>query len=73
MTRNIGLTDRGIRIVVGIAILFIGLFLESWWGLIGLIPLATAFVRWCPLYAPFNISTIKRGGTVRGGSFSART
>ncbi|MEX0601305.1 MAG: DUF2892 domain-containing protein [Rhodothermales bacterium] len=60
MIRNVGLADRRIRIVLGVIILALGVFMESWWGLIGLIPLATGFVRWCPLYAPFKFSTTKR-------------
>lgn len=60
MTKNVGLGDRRIRIVLGLIILVLGVLLQSWWGLIGLIPLATGFVRWCPLYAPFKISTMKR-------------
>jgi len=57
MTRNIGSTDRIIRIVAGLAIIAAGVYFGSWWGAIGLIPLATAAVGWCPAYAPFGIST----------------
>ncbi len=57
---NIGNADRIIRIIIGLAILAIGLILQSWWGLIGLIPLGTALVRWCPLYVPFRISTDRK-------------
>lgn len=60
MTQNIGLVDRRIRIVLGFAILLIGLFVGSWWGLVGVILLATGLIRWCPLYAPFKISTLRR-------------
>lgn len=62
MEKNIGKTDRIIRIVAGIAILLIGIIYKSWWGLIGIVPLATAFMSWCPLYAPCNITT-RRGKT----------
>jgi hypothetical protein len=54
---NVGRKDRLIRIVAGVAILALGLFFKSWWGLIGLLPIATAVLRWCPAYAPLNIST----------------
>jgi type IV secretory pathway TrbD component len=63
MKCNIGTVDRTIRIFLGLAILAIGLILHSWWGLIGLIPLGTALVRWCPLYVPFKISTDRKKKT----------
>lgn len=57
MKKNIGITDKWIRVVIGIVIGVAGIYFKSWWGLIGLIPLATAFINWCPLYLPFGIST----------------
>ncbi len=57
MTRNVGSTDRIIRIVAGLVIIGAGVYFGSWWGAIGLIPLATAAIGWCPAYAPFGIST----------------
>ena len=41
-------------------ILGAGLYFQSWWGLIGLIPLFTSIVGWCPAYIPFGIDTGKR-------------
>ena len=52
-----GITDKWIRIVVGLAIGAAGIYFKSWWGLLGLIFLVTAFINWCPLYLPFGIST----------------
>ncbi|HVU24929.1 MAG TPA: DUF2892 domain-containing protein [Opitutus sp.] len=57
MTANIGTADRVIRVLVGLAILALGLFCKSWWGLVGLLPLTTAVVRFCPAYVPFGLST----------------
>jgi hypothetical protein len=59
MKKNIGQVDRIVRIVLGLAILVVGLILQSWWGLVGLVPLITAFIGWCPAYLPFGISTCK--------------
>jgi len=61
LTPNIGNTDRIIRIVLGLALIVAGLATGSWWGLIGVVPLGTAFVRWCPAYLPFGISTCRAG------------
>jgi hypothetical protein len=57
MTRNMGSLDRTVRTVVGVAILAVGIYFRSWWGAIGLIPLFTAAVGWCPAYLPFGLST----------------
>ena len=58
MTRNVGTLDRAARIVLGLGLLslvFIGP--QTYWGLLGLVPLATAVVGWCPPYALLGIST----------------
>lgn len=57
MKKNIGLTDRRIRVVAGLVIGALGIYFNSWWGLLGLVPLATALIKTCPLYLPFGIST----------------
>lgn len=57
MKQNMGSTDRIIRAIVGVAILAAGFHFKSWWGLVGLIPLGTAFVSVCPAYLPFGLST----------------
>ena len=59
MQKNVGQTDRIIRIVVGVVILLLGVVFKNWWGIIGVIPLATGILRWCPAYLPFGISTCK--------------
>jgi hypothetical protein len=54
---NMGKTDRILRGVAGMAILGAGLYFQSWWGLVGLVPLGTAFIAWCPVYVPFKLDT----------------
>lgn len=60
MKLNIGKPDRIMRLVVGIVILVLGYYYQSWWGLVGLIPLGTAAIGWCPAYLPFGISTCRK-------------
>jgi len=60
MKCNIGPVDRLIRIIIGLVIAVLGVVFDSYWGLIGLIPLATGLFKWCPLYVPFKISTAKK-------------
>ena len=56
--QNMGSLDRSIRIVVGVvllALVFTGP--HTLWGLLGLVPLVTAFVGFCPLYRVLGIRT----------------
>ena len=57
MKKNIGCIDGIVRVIVGLAILGVGYYFKSWWGLVGLLPILTATVRICPAYLPFGIST----------------
>jgi hypothetical protein len=66
MTRNVGRIDRVVRIVLGLAILGLGVAFRSWWGLVGLVPLATAAIGWCPAYVPFGISSCSVKARPRG-------
>ena len=59
MKKNVGSVDRTLRIILGLVVLAIGFYFQSWWGLIGLVPLTTAFMNWCPAYVPFGLSTCK--------------
>lgn len=59
MKKNVSQTDRYVRMAVGAAILLLGLLLGSWWGLIGLVPLATGALSYCPLYQLLGFSTVK--------------
>jgi hypothetical protein len=60
MNLNVGSADRVIRIVVGVAICAAGWYYHSWWGLIGLVPIVTAAIGWCPAYLPLGLSTKKQ-------------
>jgi hypothetical protein len=59
MKQNVGNADRIIRIVLGLCIIAWGVIAQNWLGAIGLVPLATAFMRWCPAYLPFGITTCR--------------
>ena len=60
MKKNIGSLDRLIRLILGLVAIAWGVYAENWLGLLGIIPIATALLNWCPLYLPFRISTINR-------------
>lgn len=60
MTRNIGGADRILRIVVGLGLLSLVVFLHTgarWFGLIGIVPLLTALTGNCPVYSLLGLST----------------
>jgi hypothetical protein len=56
---NLGRTDRIIRLILGTVIIGLGMFLQSPIGVIGVIPVFTALIGWCPSYVPFGISTCR--------------
>ena len=58
MTRNEGTLDRAARIIVGLILLslvFVGP--QTAWGWVGLVPLVTGLVGFCPVYRIFGIRT----------------
>ena len=61
MKKNVGNVERVIRIIVGLAVLslvFVGP--QSPWGWLGLVPLATGLIGWCPPYSLLGINTCKK-------------
>lgn len=62
MIKNIHPIERIVRGLIGVgllALVFVGP--KTLWGLLGLIPLLTALIGWCPPYQLLGISTAKRG------------
>lgn len=60
MTKNVGGIDRILRIVVGLALIALALLdIIGVWGWIGIVPLATGAIGWCPAYLPLGIKTCK--------------
>ncbi|UTV80061.1 DUF2892 domain-containing protein [Acidithiobacillus sp. YTS05] len=55
---NEGMVDRGIRVLVGVVLLilvFVGP--QTPWGWVGVVPLLTGLVGWCPLYSLLGLRT----------------
>jgi hypothetical protein len=60
MKANVGGVDKILRIVAGLGLLSLILILEGnarWWGLVGVIPLATGLFNFCPIYILVGINT----------------
>lgn len=71
MKSNVGTVDRAIRIVLGLILLSLIFVLEGnarWWGLVGLLPMATGLIGWCALYVPFAIDTRHTGPSTPGAA-----
>ncbi|MGM0517558.1 MAG: YgaP family membrane protein [Pseudomonadota bacterium] len=67
MTPNMGTIDKWLRIVVGILLIALAIFgVIGWWGYIGIIPLATGLVNFCPVYRLIGMNTRDKG-TGEGG------
>lgn len=66
MSANMSNLDRALRLIAGALLIALALGLHDagnspasniWWGWIGVVPLLTAFIGWCPLYRLLGIST----------------
>ena len=60
MNANVGSADRAVRVIIGLVILsylFIGEGSTRYFGLIGLVPLLTAAIGYCPLYSIVGLNT----------------
>jgi hypothetical protein len=62
MQKNVGGIDRVLRIVAGIVVLSLFFVVGDeyrWWTLLGIVPLMTGLIGWCPAYLPFGASSCK--------------
>jgi len=58
MKRNVGNAERVVRVVIGVILLaLVVVGPQTWWGLIGLVPIVTALWGWCPLWSALGVST----------------
>ncbi len=55
--KNMGTVDKSIRIIVGLALIIWAVMGGPIWAWIGLLPLATAIMGWCPAYSLIGVST----------------
>lgn len=60
MQTNVGSADKVIRIIIGVGMLSLVFILEGnmrWFGLIGIVPIFTALMGWCPAYSLLGVRT----------------
>ncbi len=68
MKCNVGKTDKMIRFGAGIAVILAGVAYGSWFGIIGVVLIATAAIGFCPAYLPLNLDTSKNDDNSSCGS-----
>ncbi len=60
MIKNVGKTDRLIRLILGLGLIPLALLWRCWFtGIVGLVLIFTAAIGWCGFYKLFGISTCK--------------
>ncbi len=60
MKTNVGSADRIVRFVVGFVIIALGFYFKSWWGVIGIFPIITAYLNFCPAFKLLGVTTKKK-------------
>lgn len=57
MKCNVGRTDKVVRMVLALVVGALGIYFKSWWGLLGILPLVTGLISFCPVYTIFGLNT----------------
>ena len=57
MKANVGGIDKVVRILIGIALIAWALLGGPAWAWIGVLPLGTGLVNWCPAYSLLGMNT----------------
>jgi hypothetical protein len=58
MTKNVGSTDRMLRIAAGVVLIVLAAMGSiGWWGFIGVVPLLTGLASSCPVYTLLGVKT----------------
>jgi hypothetical protein len=60
MNKNVGGIDRTVRVVVGVSLVALAATgTVGAWGYVGIVPILTGAIGWCPAYLPFGFSSCK--------------
>lgn len=63
MKANVGGIDKILRIAVGLVLIGLGLAgIGAPWVFVGVVPLATGLINWCPIYPLLGISSCRKKG-----------
>lgn len=62
MKKNVGNIERWLRVIAGIALIALAATSTiGWWGYIGIVPLVTGLLSFCPVYTLLGIGKNKNG------------
>lgn len=60
MKANVGGVDRALRVLIGLGLIaWAGLFQGPVWAYVGVLPLLSGLLRWCPAYPVLGINTCR--------------
>jgi hypothetical protein len=60
MNKNVGGVDRILRVAVGLLLIALAATgTVGLWGYVGIVPILTGAIGWCPAYLPFGFSSCK--------------
>jgi hypothetical protein len=60
MNKNVGGFDRILRVAVGVLLFALAATgTVGAWGYVGIVPILTGAIGWCPAYLPFGFSSCK--------------
>ena len=63
MNENVGSIDKLVRAIIGIVLIVTGVYYGIWWPVVlGVVPIATALMSWCPAYTWLGINTCSKNG-----------
>jgi hypothetical protein len=57
MKANVGSADKIVRLILGVVIIALGFYFKSWWGAVGIVPVLTGLLNFCPAYSLIGVST----------------
>ena len=60
MKANVGSADRVICFILGAVIIALGFYFKSWWAVVGIVPIMTGLLNFCPVYSLIGVSTKKK-------------
>jgi len=60
MKCNVGEFDKALRLLSTIIVAGAGIYFNSWWGIIAVLPFVTGLISFCPIYALLGYSTCRQ-------------
>jgi hypothetical protein len=72
MKHNVGSFDAGARTVAGFLIILVGHHYREWWALLGVVPIVSGALGFCPAYCLFHFNTTSQDEDHSAGGTQSR-